>query len=450
MKFIPHQYQKYAITFIEEHPESMLLLDMGLGKTVITLHAILSLMFDSFEVNKVLVIAPLRVAKNTWPEELTKWDGLDFLKMSVAVGSAKVRETALQTPADIVVVNRENVKWLVEYYQKKKLPWPFDMIVIDELSSFKNHQSQRFRYLKKIRPLVKRMVGLTGTPAPNSLLDLWAQVYLIDMGKRLGRFISRYRNTYFQSVSLGTVFKYLPLPFAEKEIYEKIKDISVSMKAKDYLAMPELIDVNHFVKMSPSEKRLYMQMQKQMIIQLGPKKTIDAANAGVLCGKLLQMAGGAVYDSDGMTVHIHDRKLDMLEDLIEQANGHNVLIAYWFNHEQTRIKDRFPNVREIKTDQDIADWNKGKIPLALIHPASAGHGLNLQQGGHILIWFSQIWSLELYQQCTARLWRQGQDETVTVHHILCQDTIDEDVVKAISEKDATQSRLISAVRARLV
>ena len=398
----------------------------------------------------MLVIAPLRVAKNTWPEELTKWDGLDFLKMSVAVGSAKVREAALEAPADIVVINRENVKWLVEYYQKNKIGWPFDMVVIDELSSFKSHQSQRFRYLKKIRPLVKRIVGLTGTPVPNSLLDLWPQVYLMDMGKRLGKFITRYRNTYFQYIAVGNVFKYLPLPFAEEEIFERINDISVSMKAKDYLDMPELIDVNHLVRMSPTERIMYERMRKQMVIKLGPKKVIDAANAGVLCGKLLQMAGGAVYDSDGVTVYIHDRKLDMLEDLIEQANGQSVLIAYWYNHERERILARFPEMRQIKTDQDIEDWNNGKIPMALIHPASAGHGLNLQQGGHILIWFSQIWSLELYQQCTARLWRQGQSETVTVHHILCQGTIDEDVVKAVSDKDATQSRLINAVKARLI
>ena len=406
-------------------------------------------MFDSFEVGKVLVIAPLRVAKSTWPAELKKWAGLDFLRMSVITGSAKERLTALSTPADIYVINRENVKWLIDTIGNR---WPFDMVVIDELSSFKNHQSQRWKALKKVRPKIRRMVGLTGTPASNGLMDLWAEVGIIDGGERLGRFIGRYRQEFFRPSGMnpytGVVYNYALLPGAEQKIYNRIGDITVSMKAKDYLDMPDLVSVTHEVEMSKTERKVYDTLREQMVVSLEGEK-IDAANAAVLSGKLLQMANGAIYNDAGEMIRIHDRKLDMLEDLIEQANGQSVLIAYWFRHDRQRILARFPEARDMKTEKDIEDWNAGKIPIAVISPASAGHGLNIQAGGHILIWFSLVWSLELYQQTTARLWRQGQTETVTVHHVITKDTVDEDVLKAIEKKDATQTRLIDAVRAHL-
>lgn len=451
-----HGYQNYCVGFVEEHPEALLILEMGLGKTAVSLTAILDLMFDRFEVGKVLVIAPLRVAKNVWPQERETWEHTTFLQMSVMVGSAKQRETALRTPADVYVINRENVKWLVDYLEKRRIPWPFDMVVIDELSSFKNHQSQRWKALRKVRPRIKRMVGLTGTPASNGLMDLWAEVFLIDNGQRLGRFIGRYRECYFTAAGMnpytGVVYNYVPLPGAEEQIYEKISDISVSMKSKDYLALPECVSVRHYVDMEPAERDLYDELRKDLLVEVDGD-TIDAANAAVLSGKLLQMANGAIYNADRQARLIHDEKLLMLEDLIEQANGQNVLVAYWYQHDHQRImdhlRDRGYQPRDIKSDADIADWNAGKIHIGLISPASAGHGLNIQRGGHILIWFSMVWSLEMYQQTNARLWRQGQSEVVTVHHIICRDTVDEDVLKALEHKDTTQQSLIAAVKAQL-
>ena len=413
-------------------------------------------MFDSFDVGKVLVIGPLRVCRSVWPEERTKWDGLDFLKMSVIVGTAKQRETALLTPADVYVINRENVKWLVAYFERNKIPWPFDMVVIDELSSFKNHQSQRWKALRKVRPMIKRIIGLTGTPASNGLLDLWAETYLIDNGKRLGKFIGRYREAYFKAAGMnpytGVVYNYVPLPGAEEKIYNRISDITVSMKALDYLDMPECVMVNHYVDMDPFERELYDVMRRVMLVELDGE-TIDAANAAVLAGKLLQMANGALYNADRKMRVIHDQKLQELSDLIEQANGQNVLVAYWFQHDHDRIHEHLREQgyepRDLKTDADIADWNAGKIQVGLISPASAGHGLNIQKGGHILIWFSMIWSLEMYQQTNARLWRQGQKEVVTIHHILTRDTVDGDVLDALKNKDSTQQNLIAAVKAHL-
>lgn len=456
MKFIPHRYQEYAISFIETHREAMLLLDMGLGKTVISLTAILNLMFDRFEVKKTLVIAPLRVAKTVWPEEKNQWDHTHFLQMSVITGSAKQRKEALCTSADIYVINRENVKWLIAFFEDEKISWPFDMVIIDELSSFKNHKSQRWKALKKVRPMIRRIVGLTGTPASNGLMDLWAETYLIDSGKRLGRFIGRYREAFFKADGMnpytGVVYNYSPLPGAEKDIYERISDISVSMKSKDYLNMPERIEVDHYVEMDPKEKRLYDKMKDQLLVTLDGE-TIDASNAAVLSGKLMQMANGAIYNDKKEVKMIHDKKLLMLADLIEQANGQNVLIAYWYKHDLNRIVDYLKELgyapREIRTDTDITDWNAGRIPIGLISPASAGHGLNIQKGGHILIWFSLIWSLEMYQQTNARLWRQGQKDVVTIHHILTKDTIDEQIQKALSRKETTQSSLIDAVKAHL-
>lgn len=414
----------------------------------------MDLMFDRFEVSKVLVIGPLRVCSSVWPQERLKWDGLDFLQMSVIVGSSRQREEALKAPADVYVVNRENVKWLVDYLEKRHIPWPFDMVVIDELSSFKNHQSQRWKALRKVRPRIKRMVGLTGTPASNGLMDLWAEAYLIDGGQRLGRFIGRYREAYFRPSGMnpytGVVYSYVPLPGAEEAIYDRISDIAVSMKALDYLDMPEYLPVTHVIEMDGRERKLYEEMKKDLLVTVEGEE-IDAVNAAGLSGKLLQMANGAIYGEDGNAVKIHDKKLLMLEDLIEQANGQNVLVAYWFRHDHERIIEHLEAKgyapRDIKTETDIADWNDGKIQVGLISPASAGHGLNIQKGGHILIWFSLIWSLEMYQQTNARLWRQGQTEVVTAHHIVCKDTVDEDVIKALEHKDMTQQKLIAAVKA---
>lgn len=413
-------------------------------------------MLDEMAVSKALVIAPLRVARDTWPAEVEKWDHLKDLDVSVIVGTAKERIAALNHPAMVYVLNRETVKWLVEYYEKNGLRWDFDMVVIDELSSFKNHQSQRFKWLRKVRPFVKRFVGLTGTPTSNGLMDLWAEIGILDGGQRLGRFIGRYREAYFKAgsmnLSTGIVFSYVPRPGAEEQIYKKISDITISMKALDYLNMPECIPTQHYVEMDKQERKLYDQLKKDLIIPL-EDGDIDAANAASLTGKLLQMANGAVYDENGEAREIHRRKLEMLEDLIEAANGQSVLIAYWFKHDRQRIIDYLTKAgyspRDIRDSDDIRDWNVGHIPVALIHPASAGHGLNIQSGGHILIWFGLTWSLELYQQTNARLWRQGQSEVVTIHHIICKDTVDEDVMAALEQKDVTQERLIAAVRARL-
>ena len=418
--------------------------------------AIMKLMFDSFEVGKVLVIAPLRVCSSVWPEEREKWDGFDFLQMSVVIGSAKQREAALNTPADVYVINRENLKWLTAYLEKRQLPCPFDMVVIDELSSFKNHQSQRWRALRKVRPQIKRIVGLTGTPTSNGLMDLWAETFLIDKGVRLGRFIGRYREAYFKASGMnpytGVVFNYVPLPGAEEAIYSKISDITVSMKALDYLDMPECVMVNHSVEMDAKERTVYDSMKKELLVDLDGEM-IDAANAAVLSGKLLQMANGAIYNDQKEMKVLHNRKLDMLVDLIEQANQQNVMVAYWYQHDHQRIREFLTeqgyNPRDLKTDQDIADWNAGKIQIGLVSPASMGHGVNAQRGGHILIYFSLVWSLELYQQTNARLWRQGQKDVVTIHHIVTRNTVDEDVLKALKHKDTTQQNLISAVKAHM-
>jgi SNF2 family DNA or RNA helicase len=424
------------------------------GKTVITLSAILDLMFDSFTVQHVLVIAPLRVARDTWPAEIRKWDHLRDLTFAVAVGSVKERRRAILKRADITIINRENVPWLIN---SSGLPFDYDMVVVDELSSFKNYKSQRFKALMSMRPRVKRIVGLTGTPASNGLMDLWSEYKLLDMGRRLGRFIGRYREAFFKAGSMnpytGVVYNYVPLPGAEEAIYQKISDISVSMKAKDFLPdLPKCLTVNHTVEMSPEEKVLYEKLKKELVLTIDGEE-IDAANAAVLSGRLLEMANGAVYNEDHEVIRIHDKKLEMLSDLIEEAVGQSVLIAYWYQHDRSRIieylTDMGYQVRDLKTAEDMTDWNAGKIPVALISPASAGHGLNLQHGGHILIWFSLCWSLEMRQQTDARLNRQGQTEPVTIHNIVTKDTIDEDVLKALEDKNSTQESLIQAVKARL-
>ena len=446
MKYSPHDYQRYATNFIVNHKISAVLLEMGLGKSVISLSAINELMLDYFDVSRTLVIAPLRVAISTWPDEIKKWDHLKYLSYSVVTGSEKERLDALKKPAHIYIINRENVDWLIT---KSGFKWFFDMVVIDELSSFKSYQAKRFKSLLKARPKVKRIVGLTGTPSSNGLMDLWAEFRLLDMGERLGRYITHYRQNFFipDKRNQQMIFSYKPKDGAEKEIYQLISDITISMKSKDFLKMPECIMNEVVVSLSEKEQKLYDSLKKDMVLSIGDDE-IDAINAAALSSKLLQMANGAVYNDKKESIVIHDRKLDALEDLIEGANGKPVLIAYWFKHDITRIKERF-DVREIKTGKDITDWNEGKIPRAIIHPASAGHGLNLQAGGSTLIWFGLTWSLELYQQTNARLYRQGQDSTVVIHHILTNGTIDEDVMKALKAKERIQDALINSVKARL-
>lgn len=446
MQYNPHEYQTYAINFILEHPVVAVLLEMGLGKSVITLTAIYELMLNRFEVQKVLVIAPLRVARDTWPAEIEKWEHLTGLTYSVAIGTEAERLAALRSPAHLYLINRENVDWLIT---KSGIPFDFDMVVIDELSSFKSHASKRFKSLLKVRPTVKRMVGLTGTPSSNGLMDLWAEFRILDMGQRLGRYITHYRNNFFvpDKRNQQMIFSYKPRAGAEDAIYRLISDITISMKSADFLKMPECIINEVPVALSEKEWSVYQALKEDMVVDLKDEE-IDAVNAAVLSGKLLQMANGAVYNEEKDIIHIHDRKLDALEDLIEGANGKPVLVAYWYNHDLQRIKERF-SVREIKTSQDIKDWNNSDIPVAVIHPASAGHGLNIQFGGSTIIWFGLTWSLELYQQTNARLWRQGQKSTVVIHHIIAKDTIDEDVMKALRKKEKIQSALIDSVKARI-
>lgn len=446
MKYEPHSYQKYAIEYIKEHPISAVLLDMGLGKTSITLSAIVDLLFDSFDVSKVLVIAPLRVAKTTWKDEIHKWEHLNILIYSIITGTEAERLSALNKQADIYIINRENIQWLVE---KSGIKFDFDMVVIDELSSFKSWQSKRFKALMQVRPMVKRIVGLTGTPSSNGLMDLFAEFKILDMGERLGRFIGQYRNAYFSPDKRNgrVIYSYKPLPFADKEIYNKISDITISMKAKDYLKMPELIINNIEVEMSCKEMKLYNKLKSDMVLDIDGEE-LNASNAAALSNKLLQMANGAIYDDEKSVLEIHDKKLDALEDLIEAANGKPVLIAYWYKHDKDRIMKRL-QAGEINTSTDIEKWNRGEMPVALIHPASAGHGLNLQQGGSTVVWFGLTWSLELYQQLNARLYRQGQKDTVVIHHIITKNTIDENVIKALEKKDSSQNSLIEAVKWRL-
>lgn len=443
MKFKAHDYQQYAIDFILSHPVCCLILDMGLGKTAITLTAMMELLFNYFLVGKVLVIAPKRVAESTWPAEITKWEHLTGLTYSVVKGTAKQRNEALLRPADVYIIGRDNVTWLVE-----KKYFHFDLIVIDELSSFKSPKAQRFKALRKVRPLAKRVIGLTGTPG--NPMDLWAEIGILDMGQRLGRFIGAYRERFFVPDKRNgeIIYSYKPRAGAEEQIYELISDISISMKAVDFLNMPECIYNQVRVQMSDAEKSLYDRMEADMILQFGEGKDIDAVNAAALNNKLQQMANGAVYNESGEVQLIHDRKLDALEDLIEAANGKPLLVAYWFKHDRDRIMERF-KVRDIDTAKDIEDWNAGKIPVALIHPASAGHGLNLQEGGSTIVWFSEIWSLELYQQLNARLWRQGQKHTVVIEHLVMEGTVDEDILRAIEKKDNTQEAMIVAVKARI-
>lgn len=446
MRYVAHNYQNYAKDFILAHKVSALFLDCGLGKTITTLTAINELMYDSFEISKVLIIAPLRVAQSTWKDEIKKWDHLNLLRYSIAVGDEKERLKALKQTSDIYIINRENVDWLVT---KSGIDFNFDMLIIDELSSFKSHTSKRFNSLLKIRPYFERVVGLTGTPSSNGLMDLWAEFRVLDLGERLGRYITHYRNEYFlpDKRNGAVIFSYKPQPNAEERIYRRLADMTISMKSTEYLKMPELILNELEINLGEEDQIKYKKFKKEMVMTI-QEKEIDAINAASLSNKLIQLANGSIYDEDKKFYEVHNKKLDKLEEIIESANGKPVLVAYWFKADKERIEKRF-KVREIKTADDIKQWNKGMIDLALIHPASAGHGLNLQSGGSTLVWFSLTWSLELYQQTNARLYRQGQKNTVVIHHLITKNTIDEDIMKSLKRKDKTQESLMNAVKARI-
>lgn len=447
MRYEPYDYQQLATAFIETHPQAAVFLGLGMGKTVITLTAIWNLLLESFQVRRVLIIAPLRVARDTWPTEARKWDHLAGLTIAIAIGTKQDRLDALARNAMVTVINRENVPWLVKQLGGA---WPFDMVVIDELSSFKNHRAQRFKALATVRPRIARIVGLTGTPASNGLMDVWAQFRLLDEGQRLGRFISHYRNRWFVPDKRNgmQIFTYKPRPGAEDQIYAAIGDITLSMRTTDHLQLPELTVTTQSVTLDGRERAVYERLRDEMVLDLDGQ-IVDAANAAALSGKLLQLASGAIYDEHGEVIEVHDRKLDALEDLVEAANGQPLLVAYWFKHDLQRITERFPQARELKTSSDIEAWNARQIPLALIHPASAGHGLNLQAGGNLLVWFSLTWSLELYQQTNARLYRQGQSEPVTITHLATTGTLDAAALSALESKNLTQAALIDAVTTEL-
>ena len=453
MKLTLHNYQVVAKDFIIGHPYAAVILDMGMGKTATTLSAVNELMFDRFEVTKVLVIAPLRVANTVWSDEIEQWAELRHLRYSKIVGTPKQRKVALQKDADIYIVNRENLPWLVEQCSPY---FKWDMVVIDELSSFKSWQSKRFKAFMAMRPYMKRVVGLTGTPSSNGLMDLFAEFKVIDGGERLGRFIGEFRSRYFEEGRRNgnIVYEYIPMDYAECQIQDKISDITISMKALDYLDMPELLSTKKLVRMTEKEKEKYSQFKKEYVLSELDGLEVTAANAASLTNKLVQLSNGAVYSDDHTVVPLHEQKLDALEDILESANGEPVLVAYWFKHDLARIMGRLdrPKVksRVLKTEEDIREWNKGNVPVGLLHPAGAGHGLNLQKGGHHLVWFGLTWSLELYQQTNARLWRQGQEaETVVIQHIVTEGTIDEEILKALENKDAQQERLIEAVKAQV-
>lgn len=446
MRYVAYNYQNYAKNFILAHKVSALFLDCGLGKTITTLTAINELMYDSFEISKVLIIAPLRVAQSTWKEEIEKWDHLNLLRYSIAVGDEKERLKALKQNSDIYIINRENVDWLVT---KSGIDFNFNMLIIDELSSFKSHTSKRFKSLLKIRPYFERVVGLTGTPSSNGLMDLWAEFRVLDLGERLGRYITHYRNEYFlpDKRNGAVIFSYKPQPNAEERIYRRLSDMTISMKSTEYLKMPELILNELEINLDEEDQTKYKKFKKEMVMTI-QEKEIDAINAASLSNKLIQLANGSIYDEDKKFYEVHNKKLDKLEEIIESANGKPVLVSYWFKADKERIEKRF-KVKEIKTADDIKQWNMGIINLALIHPASAGHGLNLQSGGSTLVWFSLTWSLELYQQTNARLYRQGQKDTVVIHHLITKNTIDEDIMKSLKRKDKTQEALMKAVKARI-
>ena len=447
MKFKPHPYQQYCIDRLVSDRSAGLFLDMGLGKTIITLSAIADLKYNRFQIDKVLVIAPKKVAEATWVQEAGKWEHTRMLRVSTVLGSEKQRLRALDVNADVYVINRENVVWLVEHY---KNAWPFDMVVIDELSSFKNPSAKRFKALKHMLPHIDRIVGLTGTPAPNSMLDLWSEIYLLDQGKRLGKFVTHYRDAYFEpdKRSYERIFSWKPKKGADEVIRQKIADICISMKSEDYLQLPDLIEHEVPVVLDPKARKAYEKLEKDMFLELEDSE-LDAGTAAVLTGKLLQMANGAVYTEDRDVVHVHDAKLDAMTELMEALSGKPVLCFYNFQHDRDRLMQRFPEA-QLLTDPSVIDaWNRGEVQMLLAHPASAAYGLNLQQGGNHVVWFGLTWSLELYQQANKRLHRQGQSEKVVVHHLVAKGTRDEAVLRALSNKDRVQEELLASLKARI-
>lgn len=447
MKYIPHEYQQFCIDFLLSHPAAGLFLKPGMGKTSIALTAADRLLYDRFEVSKVLVIAPLRVAEDTWSRESEKWDHLRHLRISRVLGSAKQRRAALARSADVYCINRENVEWLVKYYG---MGWPFDLVIVDELSNFRNPSARRFKALRKVRPLVKHLWGLTGTPRPRSLLDLWAQVYLMDQGERLGKTYTEYRNHYFTPGRQNgyVIYEWRPRPGAEEQVYSLISDICISLETQGNVQMPELLETVRPVPLSPAARALYESMERDAILELA-EEVIDAGSAAAVNGKLLQIAGGAVYDEDRVAHELHSDKLDALEDILEEANGEPVLVAYRYQHERDRIMARFPQAVQLKDSDTIAAWNRGEIPLLLGHPAGVGHGLNLQDGGHIIVWFGPTYDLELDEQFNDRLYRQGQRFTTSIIYLVAEGTVEQDAMTALRAKADGQNAMMAAIRARV-
>ncbi|MFF5907863.1 SNF2-related protein [Staphylococcus cohnii] len=449
--FRPYDYQAYAINKIIDNKRFGLFLDMGLGKTVSTLTAIEQLKYDYLDVDKVLVIAPKRVAEDTWAQEVEKWTHLTHLDVSLVLGTPKQREQALERNADIYVTNKENTKWVCERFKKD---WPFDMVVIDELSTFKNSDSQRFKILKKKWPLFDRFVGLTGTPAPKNIMDLWAQIYLIDGGERLGKFKTHFRQRYFyptHKVAEHT-FNWELKDGAKDEIYKMISDVTVSMESKDYLKMPERVDTVKEAKLSKKERALYDELEQNMVIEndIDDDKDIVALNSASLSNKLLQMSNGAVYADDGSITHIHDKKLELLDEIVEESQGQPILVMYNYKHDKERLLERYSFAETLDSEDYMERWNNGDIQMLITHPASAGHGLNLQYGGSIMVWFGLTWNLEYYEQANARLYRQGQKKTTVIHHLLTENSIDQKVYESLKNKKLGQTELMNAVKARLL
>lgn len=447
MEFKAHDYQKRMIDLVIKKPRLGLFLSMGMGKTVITMTAIQELMYDRFQVSRVLVIAPKRVAEDTWTREHAKWDHLKALRISKVLGSARQRVRALEAEADVYVTGRDNVIWLIKYYQHLRR-WPFDMIVIDELSSFKNPQAKRFRALRKVMPLVDRVVGLTGTPSPNGLMDLWAEIYLLDQGERLGNTLGAYREKYFRPGARNgyVVYKWEPFRNAQREIEDKINDICISMSAADYLTIPKRIDNVIPVQLSPEEAEAYKRMERDQLLRI-EGDDITALNAAAVMTKLLQIANGSVYTTEGKTVKIHEAKLEALAEIVDTTDS-PVLVFYSYKHDLSAVRSRIKGVRVLETEEDIDDWNGGKVRVLLAHPASVGYGLNLQDGGHVIVWYGLTWSLELYQQANARLYRQGQEKPVIIHHLIAEGTVDEDVMAALRNKNTDQAALLAALKER--
>lgn len=447
MKYCPYKYQEYAEEFLMDHEEAGLFLDMGLGKSVITLTAIKKL---SWDIGRVLVIAPKRPAIDTWPEELTKWDHLKDLDWSLAVGTERERVVALEKNSFITIINRENVVWLVNKY--RKLHWPFDCVVIDELSSFKNSKSQRFRALKKMRPYFNRVIGLTGTPASNGYMDLWAECFILDQGKALGKTITGYRDMYFRPGwrnGYGVVYEWKLKEGAEDQIMKRIEPMCISMKTEDYIELPDRLDIVKTFELSSKSKKAYDRLERECLLEVD-ENTIDAVSAAALAIKLTQICSGAVYDESGHPVFIHEEKIDAIEQLVEEAQGENVIIFYGFRHELSRLKERFPDAVDIKEESAIKRWKEGKIKILLAHPASAGHGLNLQSGGHVSMWMTLPTSLELYQQAIKRLHRQGQTDVVRNYIVLSKGTYEEDIYyRILQSKEQRQDAILETLKARI-